>query len=106
MARARVEVLCPYCQKTLAASGLTSHMRAKHPENYEEFGADKKAFIEANKVGSDAPTPAPEPKATVTESATVAPPVVETKEPTPEPAPKKQQTKGFLETILGALDDL
>lgn len=34
---------CPYCGVEYAVAGMTSHVRHKHPEKYEEFKAKKGA---------------------------------------------------------------
>lgn len=100
MARKKIEVNCPYCEGTFAASGMTAHVRHKHPEKYEEFKANRATIIEKNKIveGEPAPEETPLPP---TEPAPEDPPEPEK---TPAPAPK-QKSAGFLGSVGKALRD-
>jgi len=104
MARKKIEVRCPYCEGTFAASGMTSHVRHKHPEHYEEYKKDRLSIIEKNTVGAEKPAPDPTP-----EQKPVAPaePVTEAApEPEKHSTPASGQTSGsFLGSIGKALRD-
>ena len=106
MARKKIEVNCPYCEGTFAASGMTAHVRHKHPEKYEGVKENRAAIIEKNTVveGRPAPVEAPEPDQVVEDP---APAAVETPAPvekTNEPV-EKQQTGSFLGSVGKALRD-
>lgn len=103
MTRKQVLVKCPYCEKVCAVAGLTSHVRSKHTDKYEEFKENKTTFIEENKVGAEQPASPVEP--------TTPAPTPETPEPEPvkvdkpdTPAPEEQQTAGFLGFIRQCLE--
>ena len=103
MSRKRVDVKCPYCGNVFAASGMTAHVRHKHPGDYEGFKADRAAIIEKNTVveGAPEPTPTPEP---ATEPAPEPTPTPEPgDEPPAEPAQKKQKGAGFLGDLVASL---
>ena len=111
MARVKAEMKCPYCDAVKAVSGMTSHVRAKHTEHYEEFKNNRLALVEKYKIVEGKPTPvsaetAPpdpdEPPLSAPEPATETP-----TEPdkTPAPAPKEQQTGSFLGSVGKALRD-
>ena len=102
MARQKIEIQCPYCDKVCNANGYTSHCRSKHPEHYEEYMKNKPAFIAKHQVGAEPTAPEPEAKPPT------APPTP-TEQPPEEPkaAPvEKQKTGGFLDGIAKALRDL
>ena len=107
MARVKAEMKCPYCDEIKAVSGMTSHVRARHTEHYEEFKKNRLALVEKYKIveGQPAPAPAPEP---VVETAPAEPvvetPAAEPEEKKPEPV-EKQQTGSFLGSFRKALRD-
>ena len=107
MTRKKVDVKCPWCGGVYAASGMTAHVRHKHPgKEYDEFRANREAIIEKNKVveGQPAPVDAPEPDQVVEDP---APAAVETPAPVEkkgEPV-EKQQTGSFLGSVGKALRD-
>lgn len=110
MTRVKAEMKCPYCDEVKAVSGMTSHVRAKHTEHYEEFKKNRLALVEKYKIIEG------QPAADVAENATTE--IVEevktvtTKEPEPTkvdkpdaPAPKEQQSGSFLSGVRKALRD-
>ena len=107
MARVKAEMKCPYCDEIKAVSGMTSHVRARHTEHYEEFKKNRLALVEKYKIveGKPAPTPSPE---TVVETHPAEPvvdtPAAEPKEKNPKPV-EKQQSGSFLGSVGKALRD-
>lgn len=101
MARVKAEMKCPYCDEIKAVSGMTSHVRARHTEQYEEFKNNRLALVEKYKIveGQRTPNPTPEP---VPEPDPVPNP---DPDPTPEPDPKDQQSGSFLGSVGKALRD-
>ena len=100
MAKPKVEIKCPYCDRTLNSTGYTSHIRSKHPEEFEAFVNDKAAFIAKNRVGAETPHAAPPEPATPAPEPTVE---ITTEKPTAAPV-EKQKTGGFLSAINDALN--
>lgn len=111
MARIKAEMKCPYCGEVKAVSGMTSHVRHKHPEHYEtDFKPNRLALVEKFKIVEGKPAPVVVEKTTPVEEE-----AVETPEPakvgTPEPVEKreepveKQQSGSFLGIVGKALRD-
>ena len=100
MTRKKTEVVCKYCGGVFSSSGMTAHVRHKHPENYEEFKANRTTIIEEYAVGNETPpvdTPADEPEVEK---------VTTTKGGNPEPAKKEQPTAGFLGIIRSIIESV
>ena len=99
MARRKSEAKCPYCEKICAIAGLTSHVRSKHSDKYQEFQDNKAALIEKHRVVEGKPV-------SVEEVETVT---------TPEPGPTRvdkpdapapeQKSGSFLASVGKALRD-
>ena len=107
MARQKADMKCPYCGEVKAVSGMTSHVRHKHPEDYKEFQANRLALVEKYKIVEGKPAPVvaektpPEPPTPEPEVDTPAP---EPEEKKPEPV-EKQQSGSFLGSVGKALRD-
>jgi hypothetical protein len=105
MAETRPKVKCPYCDGEYANAGMTAHVRHKHPAQYEEYKANRKAGVQST------PKPAPEKKETpVVETPPVPEPVPEPEPETPAPepdtpAPTEQKNASFLGSVGAALRD-
>lgn len=104
MTRVKSDMKCPYCEAVKAVSGMTSHVRAKHTEHYEEFKKNRLALVEKYKIIEGQPAPA------VAENATTepAPEKIDAPEPVEkkdEPAPEEQQSASFLSGVRKALRD-
>ena len=111
MARVKAEMKCPYCDEVKAVSGMTSHVRARHTEHYEEFKKNRLALVDKYKIveGKPAPvvaekaTPEPEDKGqliTMTEEEVTPAPAEKKEEPV-----EKQQSGSFLGSVGKALRD-
>jgi hypothetical protein len=111
MARVKAEMKCPYCPAVKAISGMTSHVRARHTEHYEEFKKNRLALVEKYKIVEGKPAPSIEETAThepedggqlitMTEEEHTPAPVEEKDEPV-----EKQQSGSFLGSVGKALRD-
>ncbi len=56
-------IICPYCKDEITISGMTMHVKVKHPDKFEEF---KKNFEELKKTAviKESGTRAPPPQGT------------------------------------------
>ena len=108
LTRKKIEVKCPYCDGVYAASGMTAHVRHKHPDKYEEFKANRAAIIEKNTIVEgelSPPASAPEEKTTIEPPEPANPAPTEPVERKDEPAPKEQKPASFLGSVGKALRD-
>ena len=97
-------VICPYCKDEKTISGMTMHVKVKHPDKFEEF---KKNFeeLKKTKVVKESGTRTPP------ESGKEPPRIEEPKEPAAPPAEKPKegddkppQGKSFLREFDEYLD--
>jgi len=118
---ARGHVKCSECGQVLGKAGVTSHIRSRHPEIFEEFNKDKAAYYKANACEADGTSAQnaggstlSAPEQTSPENDTPIPPTspepaqdgepAPAKETFPEPKPKPK-TQNWRGGIIGLASD-
>lgn len=109
MTRKKVEAKCEYCGGVFAASGMTAHVRHKHPDKYTAFKENRAAIIEKNKIVERQPAPEvaeSAPTETMEEVETVTTPEPEpTRVDKPDAPALEQKSGSFLASVAKSLRD-